>query len=50
MTAHPSNGGTVTQVDSIQHLPSPPHPPTVDGASESGHDVEVVKERTPPRW
>uniref|UniRef100_A0A668RIR5 Uncharacterized protein n=1 Tax=Oreochromis aureus TaxID=47969 RepID=A0A668RIR5_OREAU len=31
----------------MNHLPSPPHPPTVDGASESGHHMEVVKERTP---
>lgn len=42
---HPSNLETAAQLENIQHLPSPSHPPSGEAARESVHHVEAVLER-----
>ncbi|XP_041813779.1 proton channel OTOP2-like [Chelmon rostratus] len=42
---HPSNIETAAQMENIQHLPSPSHPPAVEEARESVHHLEAVMER-----
>ncbi|KAG7242839.1 hypothetical protein INR49_018094, partial [Caranx melampygus] len=44
--AHPSNIETAAQLENIQHLPSPTHPPSVEATREGTvHHVAVVMER-----
>ncbi|XP_035510800.1 proton channel OTOP2-like [Morone saxatilis] len=43
--AHPSNIETAAQLENIQHLPCPSHPPGVEAVRESVHHVEAVIER-----
>lgn len=45
MEAHPSNIETAAQMENIQHLPTPSHPPTLEEVQESVHHLEAVMER-----
>lgn len=46
MEAHPSNLETAAQLENIQHLPSPTHPPSVEATRDGAvHHVAVMMER-----